>query len=223
MKLNQPGLRIDMNYVSVDQALIERARKIPVSVIGDVARRLQCFSAGFMHYGGKKKFAGPALTVKVPPGDNLMLHKALDIAKPGDVVVVDAGGAMRTAILGSVMASYAVRRGILAMVVDGAIRDVEELAALDLGMVALGATPNGPYKNGPGEIGYPISCGDVAVCSGDLVAADLDGVLVVPRADAAGLIAKAEDQAALEKTWEKEVANGTWARGWIDEALQKSV
>jgi RraA family protein len=223
MNVNQLGLRIDMDYERVDESLLERARKIPVAVIGDVSRRLQCFSAGFIQYGARKKCAGPALTVKVRPGDNLMLHKAIDLAKPGDVLVVDAGGEMRTAILGAMMSSYARTRGIAALVVDGAIRDVEELAALDIGVVARGATPNGPFKSGPGEIGYPICCGGVSVASGDLIAADLDGVLVVPRSEAASIIPKAEDVQALEHTWEKAIAAGTWPRGWVDEALQKAI
>ncbi|RYX97994.1 MAG: RraA family protein [Comamonadaceae bacterium] len=221
MSLTQPGLRIKTDFERVDPALVERARKIPVAVIGDVAKRLQCFSAGFVQYGGRKKFVGPALTVKVRPGDNLMLHKAIDLAQPGDVLVIDAGGALNTATFGAMMSSYAVTRGIAAFVLDGAIRDVEEISHLDFGVVARGATPNGPFKTGPGEIGYPISCGGISVPPGDLIAADMDGVLVVPRADAASLMAQAEDVAALELTWEKAIAAGTWPRGWVDEALQK--
>ncbi|MDO9406483.1 MAG: RraA family protein [Polaromonas sp.] len=221
MALNQLGLRINTDYERVDTTLVERVRKVPVAVIGDVAKRLQCFGGGFVQYGAKKKFAGPALTVKVRPGDNLMLHKALDLAKPGDVLVIDAGGAMNTAIFGAMMSNYAITRGIEALVLDGAIRDVEEIAELNLGVVARGATPNGPFKSGPGEIGYPISCGGLSVSAGDLIAGDMDGVLVLPRADVAALIGQAEEVAALELTWEKAIAAGTWPRGWVDEALAK--
>lgn len=219
--MNLLGLRINTDFNRVDTALVERAKKIPVAVIGDVSRRLQCFGGGFTQYGAKKRFVGPALTVKVRPGDNLMLHKALDLAQPGDVLVIDAGGALNTAIFGAMMASYAVTRGIEALVLDGVIRDVEELAALDLGVVARGATPNGPYKTGPGEIGYPIACGGLSIAPGDLIAGDMDGVLVLPRADAASIIPLAEDAHALEKTWEIAIASKTWARGWVDEALAK--
>jgi RraA family protein len=221
MALNQLGLRIRTDFERIDNALVERAKAIPVAVIGDVSRRLQCFGGGFTQYGAKKRFAGPAFTVKVRPGDNLMLHKALDLAQPGDVLVIDAGGALNTAIFGAMMASYAVTRGIEALVLDGVIRDVEELAALDLGVVARGATPNGPFKSGPGEIGYPIACGGLSVAPGDLIAGDMDGVLVLPRADVSAIIPLAEDALALEKTWEKAIAAKIWQRGWVDEALAK--
>lgn len=221
MALNQVGLRINTKYQRVDAALVERVRKVPVAVLGDVANRLQSFGAGFLQYGGKKKFAGPALTVRVRPGDNLMLHKALDLAQPGDVIVIDAGGALNAAILGAMMSSYAVSRGIEAMVVDGAIRDVEELAHINLGVVARGATPNGPFKTGPGEIGYPIACGGLSIAPGDLISGDLDGVLILPQGDVASLIDLAEAKAAQEAIWEVEIAAGTWSRAWVEEAMQK--
>ena len=219
--MKQLGLRINMDYERVDAKLVARARKIPVAVVGDVANRLQAFAAGYVQYGRIKKFAGPALTVRVRPGDNLFLHKAIDLAKPGDVIVVDAGGALNTAILGAMMSNYAKTRGIEALVVDGAIRDVEELAALDLAVVARGATPNGPFKTGPGEIGYGIACGGLSIAPGDLLIGDQDGVLVVPREQTSGILALAEDKFKLEQTWEVEIPAGTWDREWVDEALGK--
>jgi RraA family protein len=215
------GLRINMDFVRTERSLVERARKIPVAVVGDVANRLQAFTAGFTQYGGRKKFAGPALTVRVRPGDNLFLHKALDLAQPGDVVVVDAGGAMNTAIVGAMMSSYAKSRGIEAMVIDGAIRDVGELAATDFALVARGATPNGPFKTGPGEIGYPVSCGGLSITAGDLLLGDEDGVLLVPRDQVAAILPLAQDKYLTEQMWEREIAQGKWDRRWVDEALAK--
>ena len=217
--MKQLGMRIKTDFVRVDAKLVERARKIPVAVVGDVANRLQAFAAGYVQYGRIRKFAGPALTVRVRPGDNLFLHKAIDLAKPGDVIVVDAGGALNTAILGALMSNYAKTRGVQALVVDGAIRDVEELAALDLAVVARGATPNGPFKTGPGEIGYSIACGGLSVAPGDLLIGDQDGVLVVPREEAASILALAEEKFKLEQAWEVEIAAGKWDRKWVDEAL----
>jgi RraA family protein len=220
-QMKQLGLRINMDYERVDAKLVARAREIPVAVVGDVANRLQAFAAGYVQYGRIKKFAGPALTVRVRPGDNLFLHKALDLASAGDVIVVDAGGAMNTAILGAMMSNYAKTRGIEALVVDGAIRDVDELAALDLAVVARGATPNGPFKSGPGEIGYGVACGGLSISPGDLLIGDQDGVLVVPREQAAGILALAEKKFKLEQAWEVEIAEGRWDRAWVDEALGK--
>jgi RraA family protein len=215
------GLRINMDYARIDAAQVERARKIPDAVVGDVANRLQGCIAGFTQYGRVKKFAGPALTVKVRPGDNLFLHKALDLAKPGDVIVVDAGGALNTAIIGAMMSSYAKTRGIEALVIDGAIRDVEELAAVDFPVAARGATPNGPYKTGPGEIGYAIACGGLSIAPGDLLIGDQDGVIVIPRNEVAAILGLAEAKHKLEQSWEVEIAAGKWDRAWVDETLAK--
>lgn len=219
MALNSLGLRIRADFPRVDQALVERARKIPVAILSDSSHRLQAFPAGFTAYGGRKKFAGPALTVRVRPGDNLLLHKALDMAQPGDVIVVDAGGALQTAILGAMMANYAKTRGVAGLVVDGAIRDVDELAHLDLPVVARGATPNGPFKSGPGEIGYPIACGGLSIAPGDLIAGDSDGVLVIPQDQLAGILGSAEDKHRAEQIWEQQIQEGTWDRSWVDKAL----
>ena len=219
--LKNLGLRINTDYPRTEAALVERARKIPVAVVGDVANRLQAFTAGFTQYGRVKKFAGPALTVRVRPGDNLILHKAIDLAQKGDVIVVDAGGALNTAIIGAMMSHYAKTRGVEAMVIDGAIRDVAELAALDFPVVARGATPNGPFKTGPGEIGYAIACGGLSIAPGDLLIGDQDGVLVVPRAEVAAILGLAQAKHQLEQTWEVEIAAGKWDRAWVEQALQK--
>lgn len=219
--MNQLGLRINTDFERVGPELVARARGIPVAVVGDVANRLQAFAAGYVQYGGRKKFAGPALTVRVRPGDNLFLHKAIDVARPGDVLVVDAGGAQNTAILGAMMAHYAKTRGIEALVVDGAIRDVEELAALDIAVVARGATPNGPYKTGPGEIGHPVAAGGLSIAAGDLLTGDMDGVLVIPRDETARILPLAEEKFRTEQAWEKQIAAGTWDRAWVDEAIAK--
>lgn len=219
--LKHLGSRINVDFNRTTAELVRRARDIPVFVVGDVANRLQAFGAGYTQYGGTREFAGPALTVRVRPGDNLFLHKAIDLAQPGDVIVIDAGGALNTAILGAMMTQYAKTRGIEALVVDGAIRDVKELAALDFAVVARGATPNGPFKTGPGEIGYAIACGGLSIAPGDLLIGDEDGVLVVPRAEVSGILDLAEEKFKLEQAWELEIAAGTWDRTWVDQALGK--
>jgi RraA family protein len=220
-QLKSLGLRINTDFQRIDAASVERARKIPVAVVGDSSNRLQAFAAGYVQYGGRKKFAGPALTVRVRPGDNLFLHKAIDLAQPGDVIVVDAGGALNTAIVGAMMSNYAKSRGVEAMIIDGAIRDVEELAALDFAVVGRGATPNGPFKTGPGEIGYPISCGGLSIAPGDLLIGDQDGVLVLPRSVASAVLGPAEEKHKMEQAWEVQIAAGQWDRAWVDEALRK--
>jgi len=98
---------------------------------------------------------------------------------------------------------------------------VEELAKVDFPVVARGATPNGPFKSGPGEIGYPIACGGLSIASGDLLIGDPDGVLVVPISEVAEILKLAKAKHALEQQWEKEIMAGTWDRKWVEEALDK--
>ena len=124
--------------------------------------------------------AGPALTVKTRPGDNLMLHKALDLAEPGDVIVVDAGGDLTNAIIGEIMSGYAASRGLGGIVINGAIRDAGALRRASFPVYAAGVTHRGPYKDGPGEINVPIAIDGMVIEPGDLIVGDEDGVLVRP-------------------------------------------
>jgi RraA family protein len=170
------------------------------------------------HRGGH--MVGVALTVRVPPGDNLMVHKALDIARPGDVIVVDAGGEISHAIIGEIMSSQAAKRGAAGMVIDGAIRDVGPLARSRFPVYALGATHRGPYKHGPGEINVPVSIGGMVVNPGDIVVGDEDGIVAFAPADAEQLTAAARAKAKAEAAQLKAIAKGTLDRSWVDKALR---
>ncbi|QHI96716.1 hypothetical protein GT347_01140 [Xylophilus rhododendri] len=214
------GNRVHAAFERLPADLIAAARGLPTAVIGDVSQRLFSFHGGYDNYSQKAlAFAGTAFTVRVRPGDNLFLHKVLDIALPGDVVVCDAGGALDNAILGEMMGRYAASRGVAAIVINGAIRDRAGLRTLPIPVYGRGVTPNGPYKSGPGEAGYPVSIGGVSVASGDLVVGDEDGVIVLPRSEAASVIGKARAHAAVEEGWAAQIAAGTWPRGWVDAAL----
>ena len=213
------GLRITEQRPEADTALIARAAKLPVANIGDVMNRLQAMRGGFLPYGGRRTFVGPALTVKARPGDNLFLHRAIDMARPGEVIVVDGGGDLNIALSGDLMIGHAEKRGVGALVIDGAVRDVEGIRKMDIGVWARGANPSGPYKDGPGEIGYPVACGGQVVMPGDLIAADEDGVVVIPRDAAAQVIADAEKHAAKEAETTAAIQGGGWVRGWVEETL----
>ena len=214
------GFRVRPATQRPDPALIARAAKLPAANIGDVMSRMQTMRGPFLAYGGRKVVAGPAFTVRARSGDNLMLHRAIDMAAPGDVIVVDGGGELGIAQTGELMMGHAARRGIAAVVIDGAIRDVAALRELALGVWARGATPSGPYKDGPGEIGYPISCGGQVVMPGDIVMADEDGVVVIPAGDAASVLTAAEAHNAKEIEIQAMIDAGTWPRGWVAEALK---
>ena len=213
------GLRIAERRPDADAALIARAAKLPVANIGDVMNRLQSMRGGFLAYGGRRAFVGPALTVKARPGDNLFLHRAIDLARPGDVIVCDGGGDLNIALAGDLMIGHAEARGVGALVIDGAVRDLDGIRKMDIGVWARGANPSGPYKDGPGEIGYPVACGGQVVMPGDLIAADEDGVVVIPLAEAAAVIEAAEAHAAKEGETTAAIKGGGWARGWVEETL----
>ncbi len=214
------GFRIQPVTSRVDPALCARAAAVPAANIGDVVSRMQTMRGGFRAFGGTRAVAGPAFTVRARSGDNLMLHRAIDMAAPGDVIVVDAGGDLAIAITGELMMGWAARRGIAAVIVDGAVRDAAQLRQLPLGIWACGITPSGPYKDGPGEIGYPVSCGGQVVMPGDLIMADEDGVVVLPAADAAEAIAAAEGHQAKEAKAQQDIDGGIWERDWVVASLK---
>ena len=172
-----------------------------------------------MHNGAK--LCGPAFTVRTAPGDNLLVHKAIDTAAPGDVIVVDAGGFNDHAIIGELMSARAEQRGVGGMVIWGAIRDSSELRQGSFPVYASGVTHRGPYKNGPGEINVPIVMGGIPVNPGDIVVGDADGLVVVPLEHAEAILASAKAILAKETNSMKQIKAGTVDRSWVDKALKE--
>jgi len=201
---------------------VARFRPLPVANISDSMARM--FAAGPrlrpMHAGGV--MAGPAFTVRTRPGDNLMVHKALDLAEPGDIVVVDAGGDLTNAIIGEIMTTYAALRGIGGIVIDGAIRDSDSLRASSFPVYAAGVTHRGPYKDGPGEINVPIAVGGMVIEPGDLVIGDGDGLLAVPfdRVEEVAAATEAK-QRAEDATLAGMRAGSAPDRAWVNETLRR--
>lgn len=213
------GFRIVRDYPRPQQGLVDAFVGVPTANVSDNMHRM--FAGGPalrpFHRGGK--LAGVALTVRTRPGDNLMVHKALDMAGPGDVIVVDAGGDMTNAIIGEIMLEYAKSRGVAGFVIDGAMRDAAAMADCDLPVYARGATHRGPYKDGPGEINVPVSIGGMVVAPGDIVVGDEDGMLAVPLAEAEQVLAAARAQQAREADILRGIPEGRLDRSWIDRAL----
>ncbi|HEY9532111.1 MAG TPA: RraA family protein [Burkholderiales bacterium] len=172
-----------------------------------------------MYKGGT--LAGPAFTVKTAPGDNLLVHKALDVAQPGDVIVVDAGGFADHAIIGELMAARARQRGIAGLVIWGAIRDSAELGAGDYPVFACAVTHRGPYKNGPGEINVPIMMGGMPVNAGDIIVGDADGLVAIALDQAERVLASAKAILQKETVAMKQMQDGTVDRSWVDKALKE--
>jgi RraA family protein len=206
-----------------DRGLLERARDLPTSILSDSMGRVGGIRGVHWVPGGRwPRAVGQALTVRTRPGDNLVVHRALDLAEPGDVLVVDGGGSLERAVLGELMTRYAVTRGLAALVVDGAVRDAEGLAAGPLPVFALGINHLGPYKDGPGEINGPVQAGGTVVRSGDLVVGDGDGVVVLPHERAAAVVSLAEERLRSEERQFEQIAAGTWDRAWVLAALSES-
>ena len=174
------GFKVLKRKRDIDPVLIEKFRKIPVANISDSMSRLAAGGPRLRPYHSGGAMCGPALTVKTRPGDNLMAHAALTMARPGDVIVVDAGGDLTNAIIGERMILAAQRRGFGGFVVNGAIRDLDWCKRNSFPVYAAGVTHRGPYKTGPGEINVPVALDGMVCEPGDLVIGDEDGLLVIP-------------------------------------------
>ena len=180
-----------------DPALIAQYRNAATAIISDNLARLPgAVGLRPFHRGGT--MAGTALTVRVAAGDNLFIHQALELVRPGDVIVVDGGGDLGRALVGEIMTAVAASRGAAGMVIDGAVRDAGVLARNDFPCFARAAIHRGPYKNGPGAINVPVSVGGMIVSPGDIVVGDDDGVVAFPQSVAAELLAAVHAQEARE-------------------------
>ncbi len=214
------GFAIHKAKRKISADMVEQYRSLPVANVSDIMSRM----AGTarlrpMHGGGW--LGGPALTVKTRPGDNLMVHKAIDLAQPGDVIVVDAGGVLVNAIIGEIMSTLAEKNGVAGFVIDGAIRDSAAIRASLFPVFAAGVAHRGPYKDGPGEINCQISIDGMIVEPGDLIVADDDGVLCVPFDIAAEVCRQTQAKKAAEEKMLKDIMSGTSDRRWVDETLKR--
>lgn len=215
------NLRIKTDFERPDKDLVEAFRNIPVANIADCMNRMSCMSSRLFPLNSTP-LLGVAFTIKATGGDNLLFHKALDLAKPGDVIVVAGEGEMQRAFAGEIMARYAKSRGIVGFVVDGCMRDRDGLSVLDFPVYCTGITPNGPYKNGPGEMNYPVACAEQVVNPGDIIVGDADGVVVIRPDEAKDLAEKVKKVMAKEAQnfADIDAGRGLGDRSWIDKSLQ---
>jgi regulator of RNase E activity RraA len=215
------GLQILKRRERISERYVQAFASIPVANVSDCMMRMTAGGPRLrpMHKGGV--MAGPALTVKTRPGDNLMIHKALDLAEPGDIVVVDAGGDLTSALIGELMVTYAMSRGIGGFVMNGAVRDSDMIGAGSFPVYAAGVTHRGPYKDGPGEINVPIAIDGMVIHPGDLMLGDADGILCVPLAHAEEILQAAHRKVEAEKQIMQNIAAGKHDTSWVDVSLQR--
>jgi regulator of RNase E activity RraA len=190
--------------------LLRRFAALPTANIGDVMDRLGILDSRISPVWPGARLVGPAFTVWTRSGDNQAVHRALTVARPGDVIVVNGGADESRALIGDIMGARAKTRGIAGFVLDGATRDASGLAAIGMPVFARAVTPAGPYKNGPGYLGRTIAVGGVAVKPGDIVVGDEDGVIVVPRDGAADVAAAAEAVLTAEDERRAEARGTAW-------------
>ncbi|CAN7635126.1 RraA family protein [Bosea sp. LjRoot237] len=201
------GHRTNPSSPAVPGAVLDGFRNAAVSLISDVMNRLHGTKA-LRPYHRSGVLVGTAVTVKTRPGDNQTLHRAYELLRAGDVLVVDGGGDLAQALVGEIMMSRARAMGVAGFVIDGAIRDVDAFLQSDFPCYARGVTHRGPYKSGPGEINVPVSIDGMVVMPGDVVVGDADGIVAFDRADAAELLALVHQQEEREANALAAIAEG---------------
>ena len=214
-----PGFRVRMNFERPSKELVDQYRQFDTPDISDMLNRMFTMSADIHNVVNNNPLVGLACTVKVFPGDNLMVHKALDAAKPGDVVVIDTSGSQRNAVLGDLVTNKARHRGIAGFIVDGLVRDLPGLREVGLPVFARGVTPFGPLHRGPGELNYPISCGGIVVKAGDIIVADHNGVVVVHKEFANDVIERLKAHKEGMAKYVEDVKRGIFSNDWVDAQL----
>ncbi|MAM63142.1 RraA family protein [Maritimibacter sp. UBA3975] len=215
-----PGFMVRTRFDRPDADVVAGFEHFESTDISDSLNRLYAMGPGIHNVVNDAPLCGPVCTVKVYPGDNLMVHKILDIAQPGDVVVVDGSGSMNAALIGDLVSNKARHRGIQGFIIDGLVRDLPGLRECGLPIYARGVTPFGPLHRGPGEINYPVACGGIVVNPGDIVRADPSGVAVVPRDWAPEILKRLRAGEEKLAAYTANVKRGVFSNAWVDDQLE---
>jgi regulator of RNase E activity RraA len=215
------GFRVRTQWRRPDAALIAAFARGSSAQVADCMQRIGAMDVGIKPIWRSPRIVGAALTVWCHAGDNLMLHKALSLAAPGDVVVMNTQSNVTNSGFGELLATSAMKMGVRGVIVDGTVRDAEEIEMMKLPVYARGLCPNGCNKDGTGEVGAIIACGGVAVRPGDIIVADRDGVAVVPLDDAAEVAKLVTAQIEREEKRHAEIEKGVITRPEIDELLRR--
>jgi len=216
-----PGFRVNDKYKRVLANTLARLSEFETPDISDALNRMFTMDPAIRNVVNDKAMYGTALTVKVFPGDNLMVHKALDVAKPGDIIVIDTSGGSRNALVGDLIGNKAKHLGIAGFIVDGLVRDLPGLQEIGLPIYATGITAFGPLHRGPGELGHTISCGGIVVNSGDAICADGSGVVVVREEFAVETCDYLAEQTDRMASYIENVKAGNFSNEWVDRQLKQ--
>ncbi|MFY9285904.1 MAG: hypothetical protein WAO64_04765 [Tissierellaceae bacterium] len=218
----QIGLTINPDITRSDKGILEKFKEIGTCAISDAMKGFNTMHHSIKPVYEQTKFAGNAITVRMSSADNLMLHKAIGLAKEGDIIVVDTCGCVSNSILGEMMTISALKNGVSGIVIDGGIRDILELKEMKAPVFARCVTPSLGRKNAPGEINTPISSGGVAINPGDIIVGDANGIVVVKLSMAEDILGLAEEKVEQDKKWYEDIQKGVTIRSDIEEDLRNN-
>ena len=216
------GFRVISKREKNKNTLINQFNNYSTANIADCMNRFFCVDSRIklINQIDGMKMVGQALTVKTRSIDNLMIHKAIDMAVSGDIIVIDTFGDTQSAVIGEIMTRMAMLKKISGFLIDGCIRDYAEIKNLNLPIFAKGITPRGPYKDGPGEINVQVSCGGVVINPGDIIVGDYDGVVVIPTNEVEDVLLKVRQKKEVEIKRLESLKHGNFGdRSWIDRTL----
>jgi 4-hydroxy-4-methyl-2-oxoglutarate aldolase len=220
MAREEVALQINTRFERTAESIVSRFRSVSTGNICDAQGRGGALDFRIKPISKNTSFAGVALTVETVPKDNLAPWAALDIARPGDVVVISTGEYFASSVIGDVYVGMARNRGVVAIITDGVVRDVEGITAVGIPVFACGVSPNSPWKNGPGTVGFPIVIGGMSIHPGDIVVGDPDGVVIVSRMKAEEAAEELKAVLAKEAKMEADVKAGKSVPGWLAEAYK---
>lgn len=202
---------VNHNIERPDSELVSAFKGVPSSIVSDVTGNVRfAMDSGIKPVYEGADLAGSAVTVKVEPGDNLIIHKAITMAEPGDVLVIDANGYVETAHLGELMCASCKAHDLAGIVIDGAIRDRIDIAEMEFPVYARGVHPQGPLKQDPGSINVTVTCGDVTVDPGDVLVGDDEGVTVIPQEVSEQILEDAKEKMMSESNTREQVEEGKY-------------
>jgi 4-hydroxy-4-methyl-2-oxoglutarate aldolase len=196
------------NIERPDKAMVASFAKLAVATVYEASGRKGYIESGIRQASSGMKICGPAFTVQCAPGDNLMLHKALQIAQPGDVLVTSVGDEFYFGYFGSLMATAAVTKGLAGLAIDGCVRDSVEIAEMGFPVFCRGFAIRGTTKANLGVINYPVNFGRMVIYPGDLILGDEDGMVVVRRSDCADVLQKSLDRVVFEEKKAEQLKSG---------------
>jgi RraA family protein len=219
--MNHPGMRVSPRIEGAPACVRERFATIPTATLSDnMCRAFGTSRLIAVH--GKKAFVGNAVTIKTRPGDNLMIHRAMDMLHAGDALVVDGGGALDNALIGELIMLMAIEKGATGFIIDGAVRDVAAFRAAEFPCYARGISHRGPYKDGPGEINAPIAVDGMVVQPGDIIVGDEDGLVAIRPEDAEQVCAGAVQQINKEEVIKTRIRTHSYHREWLEPLLRQN-